>query len=622
VLTTWVAYWGTLSSDFVSYDDGLYVYENAVVREGLSLESARWALTTTAAANWHPVTWLSHMLDVQLFGLDAGRHHGVNLLLHTVNSVLLLLLLRRMTGALWRSALVAFLFALHPLHVESVAWVSERKDLLSTLFWFLTLAAWLGFLRSRRPARYALAILLYALGLMTKPMLVTLPFTLLLLDFWPLGRTALPPGKARVPLRALLVEKLPFFVLSAASSAVTFWAQRAGGAVQSIQEFSALGRVANASWAYVSYLGKTVWPHSLSVFYPLPDGGHPGWAVAAAVAVLIACTLVALKTLSRFPYLAFGWFWYLGTLIPVIGLVQVGDQAMADRYTYVPLIGIFVAVAWGLGALAGEPRVLRNAVAATCVVALAVFLVLTRWQTAAWRNSQALFEHALSVTRGNHLAHKSLGAILAQEGRAQEAIAHLEEAVHIRPAYASAHLSLGVVLAGEGRLDEAIEHYETALRLEPRLGTAAYNLGLVLMNLGRPEEAAGRFRQAIRTHPELAEAHNSLGVALVMLGLLPEAAEEFRKAFLLKPSHGAADNLGMALARLNRWEEAEEAFRKAVALSPGSADSRNHLGSVLAANGEVPEALEQFREALRLNPNSTEAQQNLRRLEGRTPQNP
>ncbi len=435
--------------DFVQLDDPAYVTENPRVLRGLTLDGAAWALTTGHAANWHPVTWLSHMLDVELFGVAAGPHHLTNLLLHAANTLLLFGLLLRMTGALWRSAFVAALFGIHPLHVESVAWVAERKDVLSTLFWLLTTWAYVAYVRARAPRRtvaYVLALLLFAVGLMAKPMLVTLPFTLLLLDWWPLGRwdAATPPRSSLWPL---VREKIPFFALAAASSVATFVVQQRGGAVSAVGSEPSALRLQNALVSAVAYLRDMVWPAGLTMIYPFPSS-IPAWHVAAACLVVGGVSFAAWRLARSHPFLAVGWLWYLGTLVPVLGLVRVGLQARADRYTYVPLIGVFIALAWGGAALAGRVRLRlpgRPALqsAALAVLAAAVVLALAlaaRQQVGYWKDNVTLWTRAtvLTLHMDEYEAHMSLGATLADQGRTDEALRHFAEAVRLRPDSAEA----------------------------------------------------------------------------------------------------------------------------------------------------------------------------------------
>jgi protein O-mannosyl-transferase len=610
--TIWFTFFSVLSSGFVNYDDGEYIFDNPTVRQGLTARSIPWAFTATHSANWHPVTWLSHMVDVQIFGLNAGGHHGTNLLLHTLNAILLLLLLLNMTGALWRSALVAFLFALHPLHVESVAWVAERKDVLSTFFWMLTLFAWLGFVRSKRPAWYALSVVLYALGLMAKPMLVTLPFILLLLDYWPLNRLGLPQTKHHASLRNLVVEKIPFFTLSAASCIVTFIAQRGGGAVQTLAGISIPGRAVNAAWAYAAYLFKAVWPSSLAVFYPLPRHGHPAYQVALAAVVLLAATTGCLFFRRRAPYLAFGWFLYLGTLVPVIGLVQVGSQEMADRYTYVPLIGIFIIVAWGLARLAGDRRPLLLGATALSGILLVALLGLTRLQVRTWKDSEALFRRAIAVTTDNCVAQNDLGLVLFNKGKREEGVAHLEEAIRIKPDYADAHDNLGIAMDRLGRHEEAVRHFKMAVQCGSRSPVAMVTLGNTLVAEGRLDGAIDYFREAIRLKPDFGDARSNLGAALAAQGRHAEAAEEFRRTLELQPDNANARHLlGRSFAALGRHEEAIRNFREALRLKPDFTEAHNDLGAALAGAGRFDEAVSQYREALRLKPDDANAHNNL-----------
>ena len=535
VVLTLAGFAGVVDNQFVAYDDGVYVAANPHVRDGLTAGSVAWAFAATENSNWHPVTWISHMLDVQLFGFDAGKHHRTSLLLHAANVVLLFLLLAHITGALWRPALAAALFAVHPLHVESVAWVAERKDVLSTSFWLLTTGAWLRWLDSRTVARYAAVLALFALGLMAKPMLVTLPFTLLLLDFWPLERTG---------ARGLLNEKAPLFAMAALSCAATVAAQRAGGALQSLERFSFTERLANAIVSYAAYLGKAVWPVSLAVFYPHPHLGLGAPVVLAAAAGLVAVTALALRSARSVPYAAFGWLWYLGTLVPVIGLVQVGEQGMADRYTYVPLIGIFVAFAWGAGALAERSRSSRPVVAAAAAGAIAACFVVTTAQVRTWKNTETLFTHALAVTKDNWTAHNNLGGLLSDQGRLVAAVGHFQEVVRIRPEFAEGHYNLALALDRSKRPEEAIAQYLDALRLNPGYAAAHYNVANALLHTGRLPEAIEHYEASLRLHPVDAAAHNNLAIALNRSGRRDEAIAHYREALRIDPGFtAAAENL-------------------------------------------------------------------------------
>jgi tetratricopeptide (TPR) repeat protein len=540
VALTLLTYSGVLSNGFVNYDDGVYVAANPHVQNGLRGDAPAWAFTATANSNWHPVTWLSHMLDVQLFGLDASKHHATSLLLHAANVLLLFLLLVRMTGALWRPAFAAALFAVHPLGVESVAWIAERKNVLSTLFWLLTTLAWLRWLERKTVSRYALVVSLFALGLMAKPMLVTLPFTLMLFDYWPLKRTSGRP---------LVGEKIPLFAMAAVSSVVTVAVQHGGGALKTLERFSLSQRVANAVLAYVGYLGKTVWPASLAVFYPYPRIGLMSIGVAAAAVLLAAVTGFAISRASKRPYLAVSWLWYLGTLVPVIGIVQAGEQSMADRYTYVPLIGIFVALSWGLGELKSLSRPAAIAIKAGAACSIAVLLILTRAQAATWSGSESLFRHALAVTADNWTAHNNLGGLYVEQGRTAEAVAEFEETIRIRPGFAEGHYNLALALGKTGRSPESIEHYDEALRLKPDYQEARYNFGNALMRAGRLTEAIDEYEKALALKADDANAHNNLAIALGRTGRRPEAIEHYREALRLNPNLDAArENLKNAEA--------------------------------------------------------------------------
>jgi len=612
VLVIFAVFGGLLSSGFVLYDDSAYVTENPHVLKGLSRESVSWAFTTTDAANWHPLTWLSHMTDVQLFGLDAGRHHLTSLLLHTLSAVLLFLIFFRMTGALWCSAFVAALFALHPLHVESVAWIAERKDVLSTLFWLLALGAWLAYLKSKKTAPYVLTLVFYALGLMAKPMLVTLPFTLLLLDYWPLNRLTLPLRRRSGEMKKLLWEKAPLFVMAAVSCVVTVIAQRGGGAIKTTLEFPADQRLANAAQTYVTYLGKTVWPSSMAVFYPHPHTGLFTPFALLAILALAGVTALAFRLRRRAPYLLFGWLWYVGTLVPVIGLVQVGVQSMADRYTYIPLIGIFAAAAWGLADIGKRSRALGRAVATSAGVSLAALSVLARIQAGYWAGNEKLFMHALAVTTDNDLAHYQIGCTRQNEGNLDEAIAHLAESVRINPDRADAQNNLGIALDRRDRTPEALDHFREALRIQPGKTQAMNNLGLALVKLHRLPEALGYFQEAVGLDPDYADARNNLGNALAASGRLEEAVGHYREALRIQPDAvKTITNMGMALGKMDRLSEAIQCFRDAVRLHPEYADAQNNLGVALAKTGRADEAIAHYQQALKLQPDAAKTLDNL-----------
>jgi tetratricopeptide (TPR) repeat protein len=594
ILASVIVYAPVRHFGFVGWDDADYVTDNVHVAQGLTWQGTWWALTSTDAANWHPVTWLSHMLDVQLYGMNAGPQHLTNLLLHILNTLLLFGLLYRMTGAWGRSTFVAGLFALHPLHVESVAWIAERKDVLSTLFGMLTMWAYVSYVRRPRLGRYLVVLLWFGLGLMAKPMLVTLPFVLLLLDFWPLRRLELdggagPPGLAAfrqrwAALLRLVKEKLPLLALAAISSVVTVLAQQHGGAVKGLERVPLSLRLTNALASYLAYIGKMLWPVRLSAFYPLGTS-PPVLQACLGALLLIGVTVFAIRAGQRHGYFLTGWLWYVGTLIPVVGLLQVGDQSMADRYTYLPLIGLFLIVAWGAPELVARWRYGRLAlpVAAACV--LLACAGVARAQVRYWSDGAALWRHALDVNGDNYLAHASLGDILLKQGRTGEAISHFVEALQLKPD-GLAQNGLGLALMWQGKLDEAIPHFAEALQIKPNFAQARYNLGYALARQGRVDEAIGQFREALRINPDYAGAHNELGEALARQGKLEEAAQHFAEALRIKPDYAEAqNNLGVALARQGKLGEAVQHFGEALRIRPDFVDASSNLKRALAMLG-------------------------------------
>jgi protein O-mannosyl-transferase len=541
-LLSLLGYWRIARCDFVAFDDFAYITENPKVQAGLTLDGIAWAFHTGHSGNWHPLTWLSHMLDVQLYGLQPAGHHLTNLCFHLANTVLLFLLFNRMTGALWRSALVAGLFALHPTHVESVAWVSERKDVLSTFFFILTLLAYTRYSESEcrrqkaegrngsdsssrsghflHSAFHLLpSYFFFALGLMSKPMLVTLPFILLLLDYWPLQRFRFTSGDPTASARRfhpssfilhpLLCEKLPFFLLSALSSAVTYAVQHAGGAVVPTAELSLPGRVANVLVAYLTYLEKLVWPAGLAFFYPRPDQ-WPAWRVASAVVVLVAITLLALRLLPGRRYPTVGWLWFLGTLVPVIGFVQVGEQAMADRYTYIPSIGLFVVAAWGAEEIARRSKARKTLIVSAAVIVLPVLLLVTQRQVAYWQTSEALFRRGLAVTKDNPTAEALLGRTLFKAGRLEEAEGHFLAALRLKPQDVDLQLDCATVMAREGKFAEAVPRFFEILRLSPGNADADFNLASIFTQQGDTARAIEHYRAGLKLKPDDADALNNL----------------------------------------------------------------------------------------------------------------
>jgi protein O-mannosyl-transferase len=607
VLATLFVFGQTLGHTFINYDDNEYVYQNPQVEHGFATGWVAWAFTSRQCYNWHPLTWFSHTLDAQLFNLNASWHHATNVLLHAAAAVALFLVLRQMTGDRWSSGFAAAVFAVHPLHVESVAWVAERKDVLSGLLFMLTLAAYVGY--ARRPfawGRYLAVIACFALGLTAKPMLVTLPFVLLLLDYWPLGRLTVGPagtadspagtadsqggtaglsssvpgvakqatlpsntaGQASSATRRVLVEKIPLLLLSAASCAVTVWAQQE--AIKAGDYVPLSARLANAAVSYVTYLVEMFWPADLAVIYPHRGSALPLWQVAASVAILAAITAGAVVLRRKCPYLLVGWLWCLGMLVPVIGLVQVGKQAMADRYTYLPQIGLYVAVVWGIAQLAQSWRHRGLVCGTAAALTLGALTIAAREQASYWRNSQTLFSHAVACTSDNAIAGCQLGIALFDQGDTDKAIEQFEKALAVQPNPDPVKIlsNLGDALIKQNRCDEAIDRCKEALKLDPGYANAHYNLGLALRLRGRLDEAIDHFQESLRLQPGCADAHNSLGVAFAQKRMFAKAIDQFQKAVDIAPAWAdARRNLGMALTDNRQFAAAMQQYQTALAIA-------------------------------------------------------
>jgi Flp pilus assembly protein TadD len=617
IVVTFAVFWPVRNHTFLNYDDYEYVVENSHVKAGLTFKGLIWAFTTTHSNNWHPLTWLSHMLDYELFGLRPGEHHLTNLLFHLTNTLLLFLVFKRMTGGLWESSFVAALFALHPLHVESVAWVAERKDVLSTFFWMLTMWTYIRYTEEPKLKRYLLVLLSFTLGLLSKPMLVTIPFVLLLLDYWPLGRfqfghpsgyhssnphkSRKTPDQRSVALR-LILEKTPFFALTTISSFLTIFAQRSDGVLRSLKVLPLQPRIANSLISYVSYIEKMIWPDSLAIFYPYPNI-FPLWQVAGAGLLLTCVSVLAIYSTHKRPYLLVGWLWYLGTLVPVIGLVQVGSQALADRYTYVPLIGLFIMIAWGVPSILKDWCYRRIVLAVLAGLLLSIFMIVTRLQILHWHNSITLFEHALDVTAQNHQAHNILGMALSEQGKIEEAIVHYNEALRIKPDFAKAHNNLGRVLARQGKIQEAIAHYTKALQIDPNYTEVHKNIGRALAREGKIQEAIVHYTEALRIDPHDVEVHNNLGIVLTRQGRFQEAIIHITEALRIEPNSAEIYiNLGNIFAEQGKIEEAIFHYTKALRIKPNFAEAHFSLSLAYWEMGDRSSALKEYEILKTINP--------------------
>ncbi|MFZ0932657.1 MAG: tetratricopeptide repeat protein [Syntrophobacteraceae bacterium] len=710
-----MAFWQLNQCDFISYDDSGYVTENIHIRNGITTEAIRWAFTTGYIANWHPLTWMSHMLDVQLFGLKPRWHHLTNLLFHIANTLLLFFVFNRMTKAPWKSAFVAALFALHPLHVESVAWVAERKDVLSTFFWMLTIVAYIHYVEHRtedgrrrtedgrrrtedgrqrtedgekwtgifRPLSYVLrylaVLIFFTLGLMAKPMLVTLPFVLLLLDFWPLQRmqgagsreqgarsekqnpklgqeplsankrkspkkptdqvitqssvlSASSPGsdaelyasrpasivnadanKVRVPqsfaLRPLLLEKIPLFALAALSCIVTFIVQKKGGALRSTEVFSPGVRIANAFVSYIIYMGKTIWPTNLALYYPHP-GLWPLWQVLGAVFLLGAVTLTVIRTTNRFPYLTVGWMWFTSTLVPVIGIVQVGDQAMADRYTYIPLIGLFVMAAWGIPELLKKWRYRKETLFASSSLLLLSLFIVTRTQVGYWRNNFTLYDHSLEVSP-SHIMYCNRGVAYEALGNHRQAISDYEKAIELAPGRTEPYNNRGIAYDRLGNHRQAISDYNRAIEIYPEYAAAYGNRGTAYSGLGEYRQAISDFDRATEINPELAWAYNGRGMAYGKLGNHRQAISDFDRAIEIKPEYAEPyNNRGVVYDLLGNNRQAISDYDRAVEIDPDYADAYYNRGVAYAELGDHRQAISDYDRAIEIKPDYADAYNN------------
>ncbi|MCH2606088.1 MAG: tetratricopeptide repeat protein [Nitrospinales bacterium] len=605
VIATFIAYMQVLKYGFItSFDDTEYLTSNWNIKAGLTKESIVWAFSTSYAANWHPLTWLSHMLDYELYGMEPFGHHLTSLIFHITNTLLLFGVLLKMTGALWRSGLVAVLFALHPLNVESVAWVSERKNVLSTFFLLLTLWAYVRYVDKKNAGNYLLVVLFLALGLMSKPMLVTLPFVLLLLDFWPLKRFS------EVRPARLILEKVPLFILIIGSCVATFITQKSGGAIRSSEFSSLYFRVANALVSYFEYLRNMLWPSGLSVFYPHPGNALPIWKPLACTILLVVVTIWVVKGIRRAPYLAVGWFWYLGTLVPVIGIVQVGEQAMADRYTYVPLIGIFIAIAWSLPEQIKTGKEKLLPILSGIVISL--LIALTWIQVSHWKNSITLFKHAINVTDTKYLGvatiHAFLGDAYHREGELGIAISEFKKSLDLDPINLYSLNNLAATLAEQGNLKEGLSYAQKLSRLQPDYTPGLITMGNILEETGKLDQAQIYYEQVLERDSDSFDNYLNLANILYRKGNLEGAIPHYKKVITLNPNLLEAHyNLGNIFGQLGQPIDAKKEFEQAIRCDEKQPLPHYGLGLIELQAGNYLKAIEAFEQALSLNPKLEQA---------------
>ncbi len=632
VIVVFAVFAQVLRHDFLNYDDDVYVTSNQRVTSGLSVDGILWAFTTSSASNWHPLTWLSHQLDCSIYGPRPGGHHATSLILHLANVLLLFWLLTRITGNSGASGFVAALFGIHPQHIQSVAWLAERKDVLSAFFWMLTMlsycfytSVWKQNGKAARPKSskwkpqgvkpsyaYALTIIIYCLGLMSKPMLVSLPFVLLLIDYWPLGRFGENgPGTVR-----LLFEKFPFLALAVASGVITFVVQRKGGTVSPLEEIQLSVRAANAVVTVLIYLTKTIWPSNLAVFYPHPQTTIPLWQVVASAAFVAGVSIAAIRFAKQLPYLLVGWFWYLVTLTPVIGIMQVGSQARADRYTYIPLIGIFIIIAWGVPDLVRrfirKPQLTQQVLMVAAVVVVLAFTTAAYVQTGYWRNSISLLTHALKVTDRNVIAHNNLGVALGETREYNLADKHFREAARWAPKYDLPHFNMGIFAVRRNDMKRALVEYQTAIKINPNYAKSHTNLGGVLLGFKRVDEAEAQFKEAIRLDPDDVLAHSNLAAIYSARGRIDKAIPLYKQAVQIEPENAYNQfKLAVLFAQEGKYDEAVSHYKAALRAHPEYVEARNNLALALFAKGQSEEAVRQLREALRISPGWLEASNNL-----------
>ncbi len=611
-------YGQTVGFGFINFDDNQYVYENPFVFSGLSWTTIKWAFSEFHSANWHPLTWLSHQLDATLFGLNAGAHHATNVIFHLINSILAFIVFQIYTKSFWKSAVIAALFAVHPMHVESVAWISERKDVLSTMFWLLTMWTYFGYVEKGKNRNcYLLTILLFILGLMAKPMLVTLPFVLLLMDYWSLERL-----KNLKDLKPLIIEKIPFFVLSAASSYITILAQKSSGAIQNLEALPFQTRIINAVSAYAKYIISLFYPVNLSVWYPYNEN-FSVLEIAGSVILLIAVTAFCLWQVKKRKYLIVGWLWFLGTLVPVIGLVQVGAQPMADRYTYLPYFGLFIMLVCGLAELFDYLKINRKAVLLLSIVVVLILSFISFRQTSFWKSDETLYAHSLSVTQDNYLILQNYCHFLMLKDRLDEAEKLCRDSIEVKPRYAEAVNTLGIIQFKRGQYAEAAESFGKTLEIAPGYKEIYFNYSNALSLSGKPVEAEEQLAKAIVFTPPNAnpvvwiETLSNLAAAYGKAEKFENAAENYTRILQIAPERAdIRANYALTLYKLKKLDEAQNQIEYSIRQNPDLPDSYNNYGLILLEKNEKEKSAEQFEKALKLKPDFKQAEENLKKAKG------
>ncbi|MBU2620986.1 MAG: tetratricopeptide repeat protein [Proteobacteria bacterium] len=616
-IITFAVYRQVINHEFITFDDNIYVTDNSIVKKGISLSGVLWAFKFTDGKSqvyWHPVTWLSHMLDYQLFDLNAGMHHLTSLLLHAANSILLFYILSTVTGDLWRSAFVAALFALHPVNVDSVAWIAERKNVLSTFFWMLTMLSYVYYTRHPDIIKYFVTILFFVFGLLSKPMLVTLPFALFLFDYWPLERFELGhPGLQKRLIFNIILEKTPFFILSFVSVYLSSVSLRRIGNLTSVNLVPMNLRLENAIVSYPAYIGKMICPSDLSVYYPFP-ASIAVWKIVASLILLVSVTIYVLFKMSRFRFLGTGWFWFIGTLVPVSGIVQGGLwPMMADRWAYIPYIGLFVIISWGGYELLSKYHLNNYLAAAISITILFALSTATNIQLKYWQDSKSLYKHALEVGPVNPVMLNNMGNVLVKESKYSEAVSYYKEALILKPDYAKAHNNLATAFYKLGRIDDSIRYYSEALRYGPNIYKIHNNFGCVLFELGKGKEAMFHFIEALRINPDYDEAHYNLGLLLYRQGRIEQAVSHYARSVSLNPFYAEAhNNLGLAYNKLGRTGYAVKHYNEALRLDPNMPEAHVNLGEMLFYAGDYDKALSHLRRAAEIKPEDDSAMEKIK----------